>query len=69
VLPAHEDQGAVPIVHSGTASSSRGRAAEKGKNSVNVLRIDEKVIEVMPLWFESDATGFVARESIQIRRS
>ena len=72
VRPDHRDGGtvggAVAIVHSGTASSGRGRAAEKGENSVNVLRIDAQTIEVIPHWFQRDGSGFVARESIQVQR-
>ena len=64
----HRDQGDIAIVHSGTATSSRGRAAEKGKNSVNVLKIDAQEIEVTPHWFENDTDGFVARDPITIRQ-
>ena len=64
----HRDQGDIAIVHCGTATSSRGRAAEKGKNSVNVLKIDAQKIEVTPHWFENDIDGFVTREPITIQR-
>ena len=69
VRPDHRDHGDIAIVHSGTATSSRGRAAEKGENSVNVLRVGKEEIEVIPHWFEKDRSGFVAREPITIRRS
>ena len=68
VRPDHRDRGDIAIVHSGTASSSRGRGAEKGKNSVNVLKIGTQDIEVIPHWFESESAGFVAREPITIQR-
>ena len=68
VRPAHADRGDIAIVHSGTATSSRGRAAEKGRNSVNLLKIDELHIEVIPHWCEAEITGFVARESTVIGR-
>ena len=68
VRPSHRGHGDVAVVHSGTAASSRGRAAEKGENSVNVLRIGAEDIEVIPHWFEPDEGGFVKRESITIRR-
>ncbi len=68
VRPDHRDHGDIVIVHSGTATSSRGREAEKGENSVNVLRIGTKEIEVIPHWFEKNSSGFVAREPITIRR-
>ena len=65
----HQDHGEIAIVHSGTAASSRGRAAEKGENSVNVLKVGTQDIEVIPHWFEQDGVGFVAREPITLRRS
>ncbi|HIF05528.1 MAG TPA: 3',5'-cyclic-nucleotide phosphodiesterase [Gemmatimonadetes bacterium] len=69
VRPDCRDRRTIPIVHSGTASSGRGRAGEKGENSVNVLKIDEQAIEVVPHWFQPEASGFVARENIRISRS
>ena len=65
----HRNDGDIAIVHSGTATSSRGRRAEKGENSVNVLKIGPQEIEVIPHWFENDAAAFVAREPITIQRS
>jgi 3',5'-cyclic AMP phosphodiesterase CpdA len=69
VRPEHRDHGDIAIVHSGTAASSRGREAEKGENSVNVLRVGSQEIEVIPHWFEGDGAGFVGRDPISIRRS
>jgi 3',5'-cyclic AMP phosphodiesterase CpdA len=69
VRPDHRNHGDIAIVHSGTAASSRGRAAEKGANSVNVLKVGTEKIEVIPHWFERDGSGFVACEPITIRRS
>lgn len=68
VRPEHRDRGDIAIVHSGTAASSRGREAEKGENSVNVLKVGTQEIEVIPHWFESDGAGFVGRDPIRIRR-
>lgn len=68
VRPEHLDRGDITIVHSGTATSRRGRAAEKGENSVNVLKIDTENIEVIPHWFQGDGSGFVAREALSVRR-
>lgn len=68
VRPEHLDRGDVAIVHSGTATSSRGRAAEKGENSVNLLRIDRQNIEVIPHWFQRDGSRFVAREPLSVPR-
>ncbi len=64
----HRDRGDIAIVHSGTATSDRGRAAEKGENSVNVLKIGAQKIEVVPHWFEKSRSEFVGREPITIRR-
>ena len=68
VRPDHRDHGDIAIVHSGTAASSRGREAEKGENSVNVLRVGAREIEVIPHWFENDGAGFVGRDPIMIQR-
>ena len=67
VRPDHRVRGNIVIVHSGTTASSRGRAAEKGENSVNVLKIGAHSIEVIPYWFQKDGSGFVAREPIPVR--
>ena len=69
VRPDHQDRGDIVIVHSGTAASSRGRRAEKGKNSVNVLKISQEKIEVISHWFEQNRSAFVAREPTLIQRS
>jgi len=60
--------GAIAHVHSGTAMSNRGRMAEKGKNSLNVLEIDAREIVVTPYWFEDDQDRFVARAPTSIAR-
>ena len=60
--------GDVAIVHSGTATSNRGRMAERGRNSLNVLRIDNHEIVVTPHWFEEDQESFVARSATSIPR-
>ena len=56
------------IVHCGTTTSNRGRMAEKGKNSLNVLQISSYDIVVTPHWFEDDPGCFVARASTTIAR-
>ena len=68
VRPGHRGHGDIAIVHSGTAASSRGRVAEKGENSVNVLKVGIEKIEVIPHWFEKDRSEFVAREPMTIWR-
>ena len=56
------------IVHCGTTTSNRGRMAEKGRNSLNVLQISSSDIGVTPHWFENDPGRFVARASTTITR-
>ncbi len=60
--------GDIVHVHSGTAMSNRGRMAEKGRNSLNVLEIGVHEIVVTPHWFEEDQDRFVARPPTKIVR-
>jgi 3',5'-cyclic AMP phosphodiesterase CpdA len=46
VVPREELDVGVVLVQSGTTTSSRGRARERGDNSFNRLRIDEASIEI-----------------------
>ena len=64
----HRDRGDIAIVHSGTAASNRGRAAEKRENTVNVLKIGAQGVEVIPYWFEKDGSEFLAREATTVGR-
>jgi 3',5'-cyclic AMP phosphodiesterase CpdA len=52
------DHGIV-IVQSGTTTSRRGRAREREKNSLNVLRVDGKLIRVTHHMYFEAAGGFV----------
>ena len=54
-FPQHGDSGLL-IVECGTSTSSRGRGRERGRNSLNVLQIDERSITVTH-WLFSPATG------------
>jgi 3',5'-cyclic AMP phosphodiesterase CpdA len=58
----------VPFVACGTTTSRRGRGAEKGLNSLNVVRLGPDEVEVVPHRLESGGDAFVARESIVIPR-
>jgi 3',5'-cyclic AMP phosphodiesterase CpdA len=49
--------GGVVLAHSGTATSTRGRDAEGGKNSFNVIRVDTGVISVTR-FLREDRGGF-----------
>ncbi|RMH16635.1 MAG: 3',5'-cyclic-nucleotide phosphodiesterase [Gemmatimonadetes bacterium] len=46
VCPDHRNGGEVLIAHSGTACSTRGRAREKGRMSVNLIRVEDERIVV-----------------------
>jgi len=46
------------IVHSGTTTSSRGRGGERGRNSCNWIRIDERTLTVSRLFWEPAAGRF-----------
>lgn len=60
--------GAVPLVHAGTASSSRGRAPEEGRNSLNLLRIGRSGIEVTPYLFSENDGRFLPAEARRYER-
>lgn len=45
-LPAGLVPWGIPIIHSGTTTSSRGRGKEKGRNSLNLIRVEDLGIEV-----------------------
>ncbi len=48
----------VVILHAGTTTSSRGRAAERERNSCNWIRIDEQSLLVSNLrWIPDEASG------------
>ena len=42
--------------------------AEKGKNTLNVLKISASEIEVVPHWFEEGPARFVARAATTVPR-
>lgn len=49
----------VPIVESGTTTSRRGRGAERGRNTCNVVRIERDRLEVTPWTYASESGRFV----------
>ena len=49
---------AVPVLFSGTASSSRGRGPEKGRNSLHWLEIEDETVAVERLEWQVDKGGF-----------
>ncbi|HYW07815.1 MAG TPA: metallophosphoesterase family protein [Longimicrobium sp.] len=56
------------IVQSGTSTSRRGRAREREKNSLNVLRLDERTIRVTHYMYFEDARDFVPTSRHQFFR-
>ncbi|HEX6640391.1 MAG TPA: metallophosphoesterase [Thermoanaerobaculia bacterium] len=48
----------ITIVQSGTATSRRGRAREREKNTANVIRIGEDVVRVTHYMYFEDVSGF-----------
>jgi 3',5'-cyclic AMP phosphodiesterase CpdA len=49
----------IVIAQSGTSTSRRGRAREREKNTVNVIRLDQRIIRVTHHMFFEEARGFV----------
>jgi hypothetical protein len=49
----------IVIVQSGTTTSRRGRAREREKNSLNVLRLDDEAIRVTHYMYFDDAGEFI----------
>ena len=59
-LPAGTVAWGIPIVHAGTATSSRGRGKERGRNSFNVVRVEESEIDVSVYLYSGASDRFVA---------
>ena len=53
----------VPVVIAGTASSSRGRGPEKGRNSLNLVRVGQSSVEVMVYLYSEDCGCFMPANS------
>jgi 3',5'-cyclic AMP phosphodiesterase CpdA len=62
------DTAGVPLIHTGTTTSRRGRGPERRKNSVNIVKVLESEIEVTPHLFESRGAAFEPGEKILIPR-
>ncbi len=62
------DEAGVPLVHAGTASSSRGRPPEAGANSLNLIRFGKQDIEVTPYLFSGKHGRFLPAETRRYRR-
>lgn len=53
----------VPVVIAGTASSSRGRGPEKGRNSLNLIRVGQSSVQVMVYLYREDSGCFMPANS------
>jgi 3',5'-cyclic AMP phosphodiesterase CpdA len=57
----------MPLVACGTTTSRRGRGPEQGVNSLNVLRVSPRGLEVLPHVLRADAEEFVPAKPIMLR--
>ena len=63
-------QHGVPVVTAGTASSNRGRGPETGRNSFNLIRVQESNLDVMVYLYSEDSGCFMpARRRRYVRRT
>jgi 3',5'-cyclic AMP phosphodiesterase CpdA len=67
LLPERDGPG-VPLVASGTTTSRRGRGAERGANSLNVVRLDVDGVSVLPHRLEPGGSDFTPTQPIVITR-
>lgn len=58
----HTDAG-LPVVIAGTASSTRGRGREEGKNSINLIRVRKSSSEAIVYLYSEDSGRFIPTES------
>jgi 3',5'-cyclic AMP phosphodiesterase CpdA len=58
VYPGRDRDHGIIIVQSGTTTSRRGRAREREKNTLNVIRIGDQVVRVTHYMFFSELDGF-----------
>jgi len=58
----------VPLIACGTTTSGRGRGGEVGLNSLNVIRVAEREIEVVPHLLRPGSTSFTPADAVVIPR-
>lgn len=58
VYPGKDREHGIIIVQAGTATSRRGRAREREKNSFNLIRFGDEVVRITHYIFFDDANGF-----------
>lgn len=59
--PAGRGEG-VPVIVAGTASSTRGRGRERGRNSLNLIRAVESSLEARVYLYSEDSGRFIPTE-------
>jgi len=68
----HPEENGAPsmtIVHSGTTTSTRGRAGERGKNSLNVIRVTQDELQIAPHLFRRETGAFTPSGSHLLPRT
>lgn len=68
-LPAGLFPTGFPIIHSGTTTSRRGRGREHGRNSLNVIRVEDMGIHVTVYLYSRDARQFLPASTHRYPRS
>ena len=63
LLGAREGPG-IPLIACGTTTSWRGRGAERGLNSLNLLRVGDGQVEVVPHVMTEHGSAFEPRQAI-----
>lgn len=58
VYPGRKPDRGIIIVQSGTTTSRRGRARERERNSLNLVRLEEEVFQITHFLFKDDAQAF-----------
>lgn len=56
------------VIHTGTTTSKRGRAAEVGRNSLNLIRISNEEVRIVPHLLDTTKGAFQAGEVHRIAR-
>ena len=67
LLPGRASPG-IPLIACGTTTSRRGRGSEVGWNSLNIVRIGPRDVEVHPHLLAPDATEFEPGDPLVLPR-
>lgn len=59
VYPGVDREHGIVIAQSGTSTSRRGRAREREKNTLNVIRLDQRLIRITHYMYFEQAGGFL----------